>query len=217
VPDLVIFDNDGVLVDSEPITHGVLVDMVRAVGVSMDVQEALSLFKGGKMTDCVAELEQRRGAPMAGDFVQEFRERCDVIYRRDLQAMPGVAGMLDAIEAAAMPYCVASNGPADKVRTTLGAVGLLPRFQDRIFSAYTRQRFKPDPDVFLQAADSLGVDPARCVVIEDSVHGVEAATAAGMRVLGFGTDDVTAPLREQGATTFDSFEKLPTLLSELAV
>lgn len=216
-PELVIFDNDGVLVDSEPLTHSVLTNMVQAVGVDMDLETALSLFKGGKMSDCVAELERRRGAPMDGDFVAEFRSRCDERYRTELQAMPGVATMISELE---RPYCVASNGPETKVRTTLGAVGLLPHFEGRIFSAYTRLRFKPDPDVFLQAAGTLGAAPERCVVVEDSVHGVQAARAAGMRVLGFAPPDnlgsgegLAAELTAGGATVFHDMGELVALLN----
>ena len=147
---------------------------------------------------------------MEEDFVDLFRARCDERYRTELQQMPGVVAMLDALTS---PYCVASNGPTTKVRTTLGAVGLLSRFDGRIFSAYTRERFKPDPDVFLQAAKALGAEPARCVVVEDSVHGVQAARAAGMRVLGFAPPSAQGePLAEHGAEVFDSFTKLPALL-----
>lgn len=210
-PELVIFDNDGVLVDSEHLTHRVLVEMVRSVGVEMDVDEALAMFKGGKMSDCVAELERRRGAPMEGDFEARFRARCDPVYQAELTSVDGVEEVLETLS---MQTCVASNGPETKIRTTLGAVGLLQRFEGRIFSAYTRRIFKPDPDLFLQAAGTFEVAPERAVVIEDSVHGVLAARAAGMRVLGYAAAGNAEELADSGAEVFSSMQQLPGLLAD---
>jgi HAD superfamily hydrolase (TIGR01509 family) len=209
--ELVIFDCDGVLVDSERIALAVLAQAAAAEGAVISSEEALRLFRGTKMADCVVEIERRSGRRVSNHFVADLREAIAIAFEANLQAMEGIHAALASI---AFPVCVASNGPMSKLTHTLGLTGLLPHFEGRIFSAYEVGSWKPDPGLFLHAARTLGIAPSRCIVVEDSLPGIRAAKAAGMRVLGFTAGDAEAVL-ELGtdcSELFDSMSKLPALL-----
>jgi len=205
--ELVIFDCDGVLVDSETITTNTIVEAVGAAGLNWAVDDVLQHFHGGKMADVIAAAEAELGAPLPEDFVDRFRLRLFERLRADVEAIPGVEAALDAIS---LPTCVASNGPRGKMEATLGSTGLLARFEGRIFSAYDIGSFKPDPGLFLHAAAEMGVRPEGCVVVEDSDNGVRAAVAAGMRVLAYVGHGFE--LHAAGAETFDTMAALPGLV-----
>ena len=209
--DLVIFDSDGVLVDSEAIALAVMAQAATAAGAPMDAAEALAVFRGLKIADCVAEIERRAGRSAPAGFIAEVRAATAAAFEADLRAVEGVHEALDALDA---PICVASNGPMAKLDQTLRLTGLMARFESRVFSAYEVGAWKPDPGLFLHAARALRADPARCVVVEDSLAGVQAAAAAGMRVLGYvppGAD--TGPeLADAGAEIFTAMAQLPGLL-----
>ena len=212
---LVIFDSDGVLVDSEPIALAVMAQAATAAGAPMDAAEALAVFRGLKIADCVAEIERRAGGSDPAGFIAEVRAATAAAFEADLRAVEGVHEALDALDA---PICVASNGPMSKLDQTLRLTGLMARFEGRVFSAYEVGSWKPDPGLFLHAARTLGADPSRCVVIEDSVTGVRAARAAEMRVLGFtgGRADAGLELSQAGAQPFDRMAELPALLASLS-
>jgi HAD superfamily hydrolase (TIGR01509 family) len=182
---LVIFDCDGVLVDSEPITTATWVAALAEFGLTWTADDLDRSYRGGKLADVVAAAEAALGGPLPGDFVERFRERLYERLRIDVRPVPGIHEALDAL-----PYatCVASNGPRAKMEATLGSTGLMARFEGRVFSAYDIDSFKPEPGLFLHAARTCGVAPARCVVVEDSDTGIRAARAAGMTVLAFGLD-----------------------------
>lgn len=205
--ELIIFDSDGVLVDSEAIACRVMAEAATAVGAVMD------LFRGRKIALCVEEIERRSGRVLGDGFIAEVRRATALAFDQELKAVEGVHEALDLIR---QPYCVASNGPMAKLTHALGLTDLYTRFEGRIFSAYEVGHWKPDPGLFLHAAQALGTGPERCIVVEDSLTGVSAAKAAGMRVLGYageGPHAATA-LRAAGAEVFDHMRDLPRLVAQ---
>ena len=209
--ELVIFDSDGVLVDSEKITIAVLAGAARSEGAAISIEEAGRHFRGRKMQDCVGEIERRLGRPVRKSFVADVRRAAALAYEADLRVVDGIHAVLAAIN---IPSCVASNGPMSKLQHTLGLTKLLGHFEGRLFSAYDVGSWKPDPGLFLHVARTLGVEPSRCIVVEDSLSGIIAANAAGMRVLGFteGSAEAEATFRALNATPFSRMNELPALL-----
>ncbi len=183
-PDLVIFDNDGVLVDSERLANGILASLLTEAGLPYTLQQAVDEFMGGSLARVRTVAEPRLGRPLPADFEERYHQRLFDGFKQ-LAAIDGVATVLDELDAAGTPYCVASSGDHERIRTALTSVGLYDRFKGRVFSAQDVAHSKPAPDLFLHAAASMRVEPARCLVVEDSPLGVEAARAAGMRVVGY--------------------------------
>jgi len=183
-PELVIFDCDGVLVDSEPIAVRVEVRLLAEVGWPLTEAEVLERFVGRKDADVLAEIEAYIGRSLP-EWDQRYRTALYDAFETQLTAVEGVASAVDAVEAAGVATCVASSGTHDKMRRTLGLTGLWDRFEGRIFSSSEVANGKPAPDLFLHAAASMGVGPERCVVVEDSRAGAAAARAAGMHCVGY--------------------------------
>jgi HAD superfamily hydrolase (TIGR01509 family) len=207
----VIFDCDGVLVDSEPIANRVFSEMLGEVGLPMDYDETVRTFVGRSAATCVRMVESRIGRPVPEGWVDAWRRRTYDAFSRELRAVEGVEDALDRIGG---PLCVASSGEPAKMRFTLGMTGLLPRFEGRMFSAVEVPRGKPAPDLFLHAARRMGAAPERCAVIEDSAVGVEAGAAAGMTVFGFAALSDADALRAAGAAyVFTRMDALPALLA----
>jgi HAD superfamily hydrolase (TIGR01509 family) len=210
-PGLVIFDCDGVLVDSESITNGVFAAMLGELGLPVTPEFVFENFAGRTMQHCWDEVAAMLGRPVPRGFQDEFQLRVTAALEAEVQAVAGIEAVLDAL---AVPYCVASSGSIGKMATTLGATGLLSRFRERMFSATEVARGKPAPDIFLYAAGRCRVEPRDCAVIEDSPAGVVAGVAAGMTVYGYCARTPEARLLEAGAHhTFDDMAKLPALLS----
>jgi HAD superfamily hydrolase (TIGR01509 family) len=205
----IIFDSDGTLVDSETLGNQVIVEYVAEFGLTIPVAEAVALFRGRKMADTLALIEQRLGHALPDGFLPELRRRMAVAFEARLQPMPGVEALLRNLS---IPYCVASNGPYEKMEVSLRATGLLPYFQGRIFSAYEVGSWKPEPELFLHAARVLGVAPERCAVVEDSLPGVHAGKAAGMTVFGYAPSGDGDLLAEAGAHPFPHMADLLPLL-----
>ncbi len=182
MPELVIFDCDGVLVDSEIIFARVLGECLNAAEFPATAEEALLLGFGKNRDTLSAAVAARFGRSLPDGFFEAMRERTALVLERELVAMPGIEALLTALPAA---RCVASNGHLDRVRERLALTGLLGFFDPHVYSAMQVARGKPEPDLFLLAASRLGAHPASCIVVEDSVIGVAAAVAAGMPVLGF--------------------------------
>ena len=208
--ELVIFDCDGVLVDSETLSNRILVQFLAELGLTLKLKEAISLFKGCKMADCVGVIEQRLGI-MPPDFVTQLRERTAEAFERELLSVEGIEASLDKIN---LPICVASSGLPEKIKLALRVTNLLPRFEGRIFSSYEIGSWKPAPDLFLYAAKNMGVQAAYCTVVEDSILGVRAGVAAGMKVLGYTNPSEASSLEDCGARVFYSMYQLPSLLSQ---
>ncbi len=193
---MVIFDCDGVLVDSERLTHQVVVDMLAERGVGLSFDEAVDRFIGMSMANGIVQMTDLLGGHLPAEFLPEMGRRTRAAFRAGLTTVPGIEAVLDGLQ---RPFCVASNGNHAKVRFTLGHTGLLPRFTGRIFTAEDVAQPKPAPDLFLLAARTLGAEPARTTVVEDTPTGVKAAKAAGMRAIGFAAMTPAGRLQAAGA------------------
>ena len=206
---LVIFDCDGVLVDSEPISASIWVTLMGELGLPLSIEETLHELVGLAMADSMARMQARLGRPLPPWFEKEFYTRMLAALRAEVRPIAGVAQTLSQIDA---PLCVASNGTREKMRLTLTTAGLITYFRDHLFSREDVDRPKPAPDLFLHAAASMKVAPDRCTVVEDSVTGVIAAVAAGMHVFGYAPGDMEEALAAAGAVTFAEMRLLPPLL-----
>jgi HAD superfamily hydrolase (TIGR01509 family) len=208
--DLVILDCDGVLVDTEPIAVRLSVELGREFGWELTPEQVLHRFVGRSDHSIHAQISERLGPEIAETWQARFRDLHRAAIEAELTPVPGV---VDALSRITLPTCVASSGSHEKMRHTLGSVGLHQRFEGRIFSATEVRHGKPAPDLFLHAADRMGVPPDRCIVVEDSRHGVAAARAAGMRSLGFhGGLTPKHWLEGPGTVVFESMADLPRLL-----
>jgi len=209
--ELVIFDCDGVLIDSERLAVGVDVAMLHDLGWPLSEAEVIERFVGRSDRDTRAAIEAHIGRALPAEWGEQINRR----YREAFAAeLVPVAGVLDALDRIALPTCVASSGTHAHLRYTLGLTGLYERFEGRIFSAEDVADGKPAPDLFLHAAASMGARPGGCVVVEDSLAGVRAARAAGMRVLAFaGGLTPAALLTGPGTTVFTEMRELPGLIS----
>lgn len=209
--ELVIFDCDGVLVDSEPIANRVFSELLGEVGLPMSYDETVRTFVGRSVATCVGMVEERIGCAVPEGWVDDWRRRTLDAFSRELRAVEGVQAVLERLD---VPFCVASSGEPSKMRFTLGMTGLLPRFEGRMFSAVEVPRGKPAPDLFLHAARRMGAAPARCAVVEDTAVGVQAGAAAGMTVFGFAAMSDPDALRAAGAAhVFHRMHELPHLLA----
>jgi HAD superfamily hydrolase (TIGR01509 family) len=211
--DLIIFDCDGVLVDSEPIVNRIFAAMLAEIGLPMTCEETIQQFLGCAQASVVSTIEQRLGQPLPPRFMADFATRMYAALRSELQPVPGIVSTLDRIAA---PICVASSGDRAKIRTSLEVTGLLRRFEGRLFSATEVPRGKPFPDLFLWAAQRMGAPPHGCAVVEDSPIGVTAGVAAGMRVFGYARLSPPERLAAAGALVFSDMAALPDLLQMAA-
>jgi HAD superfamily hydrolase (TIGR01509 family) len=210
---LVVFDCDGVLVDSERLAVKVDVEVIGKMGWAITEAEVIERFVGRSNAYMLGEIEKRIGRALGPDWDREYDAFYRAAFEKDLVAVDGIVEALDAI---ATPTCVASSGAHEKMRFTLGKTGLWDRFAGRIFSASEVKRGKPAPDLFLHAAEKMGVDPAACAVVEDSPFGVEAALAAGMRPFAYAGGVVSAErLARPGAVVFRDMRELPGLLARV--
>ena len=210
-PAYVLFDCDGVLVDSEPITNAIMQRNLAAHGLDLRLDQIFDMFVGGTMKGVMT-----RGREMGADLPDNW---LDLIYaemfaalEKDCVVIPGVPAMLDALDAAGIGYAVGSNGPVAKMDVTLVKCGLAERFEGRIFSSHDCPAAKPAPDVYLKAAAAAGRAPAHCVVIEDSVSGARAGVAAGMRVFGYVGESDPTRLRPHCDELLTDMGDLPGLL-----
>ncbi|MEM7092382.1 MAG: HAD family hydrolase [Actinomycetota bacterium] len=212
-PGLVIFDCDGVLVDSERLTVEVEARMLTELGWPLAVPDVVERFMGGSDASMLAQITERLGSEAAEDFDRRSTEEIVAAFEDRLVAIPGVVDLIDALHDADIPTCVASSGTHRKMNLTLGITGLHDRFKGRIYSATEVDRGKPAPDLFLHAAAAMDVAPESCAVIEDSRHGVAGAVAAGMTCFGFaGGLSEPAQLAEAGAVLFATMDELRSIL-----
>lgn len=209
--ELVIFDCDGVLVDSEGIANTVLAEMLNELGLKVTLEDMFAHFVGHSMSACLKIIEGRLGRPVPEDFVSDYMERTATAFSRELKSVTGIEEVLKNV---GIPYCVASSGDYDKMQMTLGLTGLLRQFDGKLFSVSEVARGKPHPDVFLYAAERMGAIPARCAVVEDSELGVRAGVAAGMVVFGYAELSDPKRLSAAGAVVFRDMKRLPRLLRQ---
>ncbi|WP_376742240.1 HAD family hydrolase [Pseudorhizobium tarimense] len=210
---LVIFDCDGVLVDSEPLSVQVLVEALSRRGVVVSEDEAYERFLGRSLSTVAQILHDDFDHSIDAAFLEDLRHHLYERFRRELQPVAGIADVLDALDC---EKCVASSSQPERIRLSLSLTGLLQRFEPHIFSASMVAQGKPAPDLFLHAASSMGVDPSSCIVIEDSPAGIEAAQRAGMAVFAFvGGSHATAPGYSERVTALAPdvvFDAMPELL-----
>jgi len=180
-PDLIIFDCDGVLVDSELLSCRCLSEVLAEFGVALGVEHALELFLG-RSTAAIGQYYRERGEILPDEFLPRLKARVLETFAGTLQPIPGVNAVLSELKT---PRCVASSSDLDRVSLSLNVTGLASHFDNRLYTAQMVQHGKPAPDLFLYAAERMKADPARALVIEDSISGVQAAKAAGMTVWGF--------------------------------
>lgn len=180
-PRLVIFDCDGVLVDSEKLGNGVLVEALNALGYQVSAAETETRFRGMRLAVCLDILERESGIPLPDSFEADLRQRMAAAFRTHLQPVEGAAKLIRSMR---IPFCVASSGPRAKIEGNLRTTNLYSYFADAIFSAYEIGSWKPDPGLFLAAAHHFSIAPRDCIVVEDSFVGVSAGKAANMTVLG---------------------------------
>ncbi len=208
---LVIFDCDGVLVDSEIIASTVFAEHLRAAGFPYTAMRCREQFTGLSLASCRQLIEAGHGRQLPQDFFEHLQSETFARFAKSLQPVAGVVEVIEYIKRLSWEVCVASSGSHDKMALTLGKTGLQSFFAGRIFSASDVQRGKPAPDLFLHAAASLGFAPEDCIVIEDALPGVEAALAAGMRVCAFGT----VPDGYPDAQVFTAMSELPSVLASM--
>jgi HAD superfamily hydrolase (TIGR01509 family) len=208
VKNLVIFDCDGVLVDSETLANKAFVDCLIEIQIQMTVEDAVKRFKGRKMADCLLEVEKLYSRALPKSFETTFRKRMSDYFESDLKPITDVE---IAIKNISQIKCVASNGPLQKTKRNLEITGLIHHFGESIFSAYTIQKWKPEPELFLHACKEMGSAPKHSVVVEDSELGVQAACAGGFHVLAYGFK----PSLNSEVVSFQHMSELPSLIDRL--
>lgn len=205
----IIFDCDGVLVDSEPIGNQVLVDMANSLGAQIDLDYAMKHFKGSFFADCEQKISKLINSPIPTTFESDYRKKSFEAFRLGIKPIEGVKNVLDNLT---IPYCVASSGPENKICLNLELTGLMPYFDNKIFSCFSIQKWKPDPGVFLWAAETMGFKPEECLVIEDSLSGVNAAKNGGFDVFGFSAHDYNNELESVAPKTFNDMSELLNMI-----
>ena len=210
---LVIFDCDGVLVDSEAIGNRFISEALTLAGIPISAEGALSKFLGGKLTQIKEDAEKQLGFSLPANWVDEIYKKQFSEFRKNLKSISGIEDVLDVLERINTPVCVGSNGPLNKMEVSLGVTKLKDRFLGRIFSADQVENPKPAPDLYLYCADQMGVLPQNCLVIEDSPRGASAGVAAGMSVFGYTGGGDNSALKKVGCTkTFDTMQEIAAFL-----
>lgn len=206
----IIFDCDGVLVDSEATSINVIVDLATEMGHQMDLEAAIAEFSGHSLQYCFDFIENASGQTFPSNIADIYRSRSFKAFEESLQP---IAGIHQVLERLTLPRCVASNAPQDKIRFNLGLLKLSHFFEENIFSAYDIQKWKPEPDLFLWAAETMGFAPKDCLVVEDSLAGVLAAKAGGFEVMGYASKRTARQLEKAGATVFYDMNLLDNYLA----
>jgi len=204
--DLVIFDCDGTLVDTEPLTNKLIGKMMRELGIDISDQDAYNTFVGTSFAMITEFVENSLGKKLDFDFERSFRIRCIETFEKDLKIIPDADKFIEKLDA---PICVSSNGPREKMLTTLGITNLLKHFSaNNMFSAYDIQKWKPDPDLYLHTAASMGVTPDKCLVIEDTMSGLMGAVNAEIDVIVYNGAMNSSQINKLPVPSFSSFTDL---------
>ena len=213
LPKLVIFDCDGILVDTENLANRRLAEWLTAAGYPTSFEYCRKNFSGHSMVS-VQKVVEATGVSLGDDFVDRWNAGLPDLFAHGVEAVPYVREFVEAVRAAGIAYCVATSARVSKMHITLGQTGLLPLFEHALFSSTMVGRGKPFPDLFLHAAKTMGFAPADCIVIEDSVAGTQAGIAAGMRVFSYHGDPLSDRdgLAEAGGILFDDMRELAGLV-----
>lgn len=206
----IIFDCDGVLVDSEVISNTVLVDMANTFGAKLNYDEALEMFRGKSMNLCLEIIEARIQSPLPNDFEEKYRAQTALAFEKDIKAVDGVKTLVEQLK---VPFCVASSGPEHKIKLNLSLTGLISHFENKMFSCYGIQKWKPDPGVFIWAAETMGFNIDECVVVEDTLTGVTAAKNGGFFTIGYSERDVNNTLISKADVTFETMAEVQKFLN----
>jgi len=214
IPKLVIFDCDGILVDTENLANRRLAEWLSEAGFATTFEYCRKYFSGRSMASVQKEIEETTEVRLGADFVDRWNAGLPDLFAHGVEAIPYVREFIEAVRAAGIPYCVATSARISKMHITLGQTGLLPLFEHAMFSSTMVGRGKPFPDLFLHAAKTMGFAPADCIVIEDSVAGTQAGIAAGMRVYSYHGDPYSERdrLAEAGGILFDDMRNLADLV-----
>lgn len=205
----VIFDCDGVLVDSETISAIIFQKMAKELGFDLDYKSTVENFTGTPMTENLRFIEEHIKGNLPERFEQNFRDRTYDAFKTDLKPIKGIHNLLDKIK---VPFCVASSGPVSKIRLNLTTTRLINKFEGRIFSSYEIGSWKPEPGIFLHAAKEMGFSPEECVVVEDSEAGVKAAVSGGFKVFVLSKHKKKEAFEKLGANVFFSMNELSSIL-----
>lgn len=205
----IIFDCDGILVDSETIANQVLLSMSASFGLKMTMAEATKKFNGRRLKRIFEIIEELTNKKLPDGFETEFRKQTFEAFKTDLKPVQGVQ---EFIEKLTIPYCVASSGPTEKIILNLTTTGLLHKFENKIFSSYEINSWKPEPEIFLHACKQMGFKKEECIVIEDSVAGVIAGVTGGFKVFALANENNAQDLISEGAAVFYNYEELATVL-----
>jgi HAD superfamily hydrolase (TIGR01509 family) len=205
----IIFDCDGVLVDSERITSQIIVDLANDLGANIDFEYAVNRYTGTSLEFVMSDIESRTEQKVTEDFKKQYRSKSYEAFKNELQPIEGIRELLEKLN---IPICVASNGPLDKMMLNLKVTKLIDYFNENLFSAYEIGFWKPDPTLFLHAAENMGFQPHECVVIEDSISGIKAAKTGGFDVYGFAQKNHEKAFENEGAIVFSKMSDLPNLL-----
>lgn len=205
----IIFDCDGILVDSESISAKIFQKMASELGCDLDFETVLGQITGTSMKENLRFFQERVGRKLPENFESGFRRRSFEAFKTELKPVNGIHALLDKIT---IPYCTASSGPQNKIRLNLTTASLIDRFENRIFSSYDIGSWKPEPDIYLHAARQMGFEPADCAVVEDSIAGVQAAKAGGFNVFALSKPENNTAFQHFGATVFADMNELGKLL-----
>ncbi|MDF1575913.1 MAG: HAD family hydrolase [Bacteroidales bacterium] len=205
----VIFDSDGVLVDSETLSARVFQEIARELGLELDFETAVEQFAGISMKENLNFIRKNIPGTLPEDFEKQFRERTYELFKTELKAVEGIHDLTGKLQ---VPFCVASSGPVEKIRLNLQLVGLLEYFENRIYSSYDIGSWKPEPGIFLHAAKEMGFLPEECVVIEDSAAGIRAALSGGFMVYARAGERKRGHFEQLGAISFTHMKELERYL-----
>ena len=206
----IIFDCDGVLVDSEIISAKIFRQMLSELGFEIDDKAAVEKFAGASMGENLKFVADNIPGNMPAHFEKEFRHRTYEAFEREIRPVNGIKKLLEQIN---VPICVASSGPVEKIRLNLSAAGLIDKFEGKIYSCYEIGSWKPDPEIYLHAAKEMGYEPNDCLVIEDSLPGIQAAAKGGFTVFALGNKREKQKFEESGAKVFSGLDEIRLLLS----
>lgn len=207
----VIFDCDGVLEDSEAISSAVLTEMSNELGIEISHEEALENFTGKSLKYSLNYIESVFGQSLPADFEHQFRVKSFEQFALNLQPIDGIHDLLNSLT---IPFCVASSGPREKIIRNLTTTNLIHHFEGKIFSSYDIQSWKPEPDIFLHAAKSMGFEVHECIIVEDSATGIQAAQSGGFDVIGFVNDGNTERFKDENFPICFSMNELGKLLTK---
>jgi len=205
----IIFDCDGILVDSEEISNSVLIQMANEIGAEIKMEYAIENFAGKSLKSSFEHIEKLTKKSLPSTFEQEYRNRTFSAFKTDLKPIKGIHNLLNQLS---VPFCVASSGPVDKIKLNLTTTNLMEKFENRIFSSYEIGSWKPNPEIFEYAANKMGFKPDECAIIEDSLAGVRAGRKGGFDVFGFASQKNKTELQKEGAQVFFEMNKLFELL-----